>query len=48
MKVRQLILGHSSAAMAVHYTHSSMASIKAALELVYSPPKDAAEAPVAK
>ncbi len=35
IKVRQLILGHSSAATAVHYTHSSMASIKAALEKVH-------------
>jgi len=38
MKVRQLILGHSTAAMAVHYTHSSLASIKAALESVHGSP----------
>jgi integrase len=38
IKVRQLILGHSSTAMAVHYTHSSLESIKTALEAVHSSP----------
>lgn len=45
LKVRQLILGHSTAAMAVHYTHSSMASIRAALEKVHgdaNPPASSA------
>ena len=45
IKVRQLILGHSSAAMAVHYTHSSMASIREALEKVHGPKQSEGQIP---